>query len=56
MALAAAGRIHDDLVTPCRAAARVDWFDGAVLKRAARSQTMTRTRSEIGKTKPRALF
>jgi hypothetical protein len=37
LAVAAAGRIHDDLVTPRRAAAWVDWFCGAVPKRAARS-------------------
>src|SRR5207253_3207864 len=37
LAVAAAGRIHDDLVTPRRAAVRVDWSCGAVLERAARS-------------------
>src|SRR6266436_420795 len=35
LAVTAAGRIHDDLVTPRRAATRVDWSCGAVPKRAA---------------------
>ena len=34
LAVAAARGIHDDLVTPCCAAARVDWSRGAVSKRA----------------------
>src|SRR5258707_1349641 len=54
LAVAAAGRIHDDLVPPRRAVARVDWSCGAVPKCAARSQAMTRTPGRISKTKPQA--
>src|SRR4029077_4970196 len=54
LAVAAAGRIHDDLVTPRRAAARVDLSHGAVAKRAARSQAMSHTRGSKARTKPQA--
>jgi DNA-binding transcriptional MocR family regulator len=39
LAVAAAGRIHDDLVTPRRAAARVDWSCGAVCEPASTFKT-----------------
>src|SRR4030095_1844970 len=54
LAVAAAGRIHDDLVTPRPAAARVNGSCGAAPGRAARSQAMPRTRGRIGETKPHA--